>query len=200
MHASRTPPPGYVVVGTTVLRGRLVVWLNLLSLPLFAVSGALLLTLARALRPDRMGGGMRFASMGDLAWFAVGFGAGAILTPLVVVLAHEAIHGLGFWLSTRARPVFGVRIWYVYASAPGWYLPRHHYLALGLAPLVVLTVVGLVLSLLLPPPLALLAAFGTAVNAAASIGDAYLCAHVAGLPRTAVVADERDRCTYYAPA
>jgi hypothetical protein len=52
MRASRTPPTGYVPAFTVTLSRRLVIWLNLASLPLLAVWAALFVSLAGALRPD----------------------------------------------------------------------------------------------------------------------------------------------------
>ena len=52
----------------------------------------------------------------------------------VVVLAHEAVHGLGFWAITRRRPVFGFRGLYAFAGAPGWYIPCGQYALVGRRP------------------------------------------------------------------
>jgi len=35
----------------------------------------------------------------------------------VVLLAHELVHGAFFWIFSRSRPVFGLRIGYAYAAA-----------------------------------------------------------------------------------
>jgi len=47
-----------------------------------------------------------------------------------------------FWVFTRSRPVFGLRGWYAFAAAPGWFLTRGQYLVTILAPFLILSVLG----------------------------------------------------------
>ena len=70
---------------------------------------------------------------------------------MVVFVLHEAVHGLFFWLYTRDRPRFGFKGWYLYASAPGWYLSRNRFLVVGLSPLVTMTAAALGLAMVVPP-------------------------------------------------
>lgn len=83
--------------------------------------------------------------------FSFAYIIGAVVAiPLVVVL-HEAVHGIAFWAFTRQRPRFGWKGWFVYTAAPeGAYLARNPYIVVTLAPLVVLTVLGLGIAPLLP--------------------------------------------------
>lgn len=80
----------------------------------------------------------------------------AIPVTLVVVFVaaivlHEGVHGLFFYLFTGKRPVYGIGLGYAYAAAPEWYIPRNRYLVIALAPLLLLTLLGLALLAWLPP-------------------------------------------------
>ena len=68
----------------------------------------------------------------------------------VMIYLHEGIHGLGFWLATKTRPVFGLRLYYAYAAAPEWYIPRNQFLLISLAPLLLLSAVYVFLMAVVP--------------------------------------------------
>jgi hypothetical protein len=96
----------------------------------------------------------------------------AIVALVLVMLIHELVHGLFFWWFSGQRPTFGAKGLFVYAAAPSEvYFPRNRYLIVGIAPLVLLTLVGLLLMLIIPviavPILSLFIAF----NAAGAAGD-----------------------------
>lgn len=117
----------------------------------------------------------------------------------VTVIVHEAIHGLCFWFLTRQRPVFGLRGLYAFAGAPGWYFTRGQYAVAALAPLVVITVLGLALVPVAPSPLVLALPFVVAFNAAGSIGDlagvVWLLTKQPGI----LVCDSGEAVTVYQP-
>lgn len=186
--------------GTVVMSRRLVIWLNLACLPLLVVWAVFFWSLTRLLRPHLFEYHARFTSVGDAMVFLGAVAAGMILTPLLVMALHEGVHGLFFWLFTKSRPVFGLKVWYAYASAPGWYLTRGQFLAVSAAPLVVISLVGLGLIAVLPAPAAVLALLGVILNAAGAVGDLFLCARGLAAPASAVVEDQRDRTTFYVPA
>jgi hypothetical protein len=43
---------------------------------------------------------------------------GALGLTVIVLIIHEIIHGLFFWIFSRGRPVFALRPLYAYAGAP----------------------------------------------------------------------------------
>lgn len=198
LRAYRRPPEGCRRAGGISLRGnrRLPLWLNLLAIPwLFAcvVGYGLLAALVRRSAPSWSGQ----VSLTPLSAVLL---LGAVAAGLVLVAAgHEAVHGLAFWLFTGSRPVFGVGRWYAYTSAPGWYLRRAQFLTVLLAPLFVFTAAGLPLLAIGGPRVAAATLAALVVNAAAAIGDLYLCLRVGALPRTAVVEDQRDGVSWYLP-
>ena len=69
---------------------------------------------------------------------------------LVMIVLHEGLHGLFFWLFTREKPKFAFKGFYAYAAMPDWYLPKKEYLITALAPLVGITLLGVLGLALLP--------------------------------------------------
>ena len=201
MRASRTAPAGYAAAGAITLAGndRLKRGLGVAQLLALAVSAVVFLALAGAVRPDLAEVGVAVRGVGDLVMLAVGFVA-VLLTLPATILVHEAVHAALFWMFTRARPQVGVKGWYAYASAPGWYLSRNSYLVVGLGPFVVVTLVAIGLLRVLPPLGVGLAVIAAIVNAAGSVGDLYLCARVGRAPRSAVVEDRADGITWHVDA
>lgn len=199
MRASRTPPPGYVPSGTVALEGnrRLLVWLNVLSLPLLVIAGVLFGYLATLVRPDGFAFEVPIMSRLDALVFLSLAVSGVVGVPAALIVVHELLHGAGFWAFTRSRPVFGFKGWYAYASAPGWFLSRGQAFTVLLAPLVAISLGGLALVALLPAPVAGLVLLGTIMNAASSTGDLFLFARLLRAPRSAVVEDTPTGMNWY---
>ena len=93
--------------------------------------------------------------------------------------------------------MFGVRIFYAYAAAPEWYIPRGQYAIVGLAPLVVITIVGLALLLVTPSPAVWAVVFVVALNAAGSIGDLLAVAWLLAQRSATLACDKGDAITLY---
>jgi len=118
---------------------------------------------------------------------------------LVMVLVHEGLHGLFFWLITHHRPSFGFRGYYAFASAPGWYIPRNPYLLVGLAPFVLITVIGLGLIAVAPYGFILPLLLLISMNAAGAVGDLMVVAWLLGKPSWFLVQDYGDGVSLYGP-
>jgi len=165
------------------------------SMAAFFLFGWLALALLTALRAD-LGSVSIQVGAGNLLPFLLGFVALLAMT----VIVHEAIHGLFFWLFTRERPRFGFKGLYAYAAAPDWYLPRRQHLIVTLAPLVVISVIGLlgmwVASAAVVIPLMLV----VVLNAAGAVGDLVTAAWLLAQPATTLVRDSGDAITLYRPA
>jgi hypothetical protein len=171
---------------------RKLILLNLIGAALFFGLGWVFLTTALNLRPDLGDGIMIYATqwtplviLGNLAGMAV------------MVLIHELVHGLFFWAYTLARPVIGLKLFYAYAAAPGWYLPRGRYLIVALAPLVLLTGFGYAALLVITPIAALPLLFGITMNAAGSVGDIAVVIWLLRHPGPALVEDVGDAVHLY---
>jgi hypothetical protein len=191
-------PPEYQAVGTFDIRhSRLaLVWLNLGGLVLLFISFALFDAAARALNPR-----LAASTVSTFAWEGVlgvlVFAVSVLAINIAVVVLHEGVHGVFFWLFTRQRPVFAFRWAYASAAAPGWYIPRLPFLWVGLSPLVLLSLLGVALMPFLPPGwMPALVGFLT-FNAAGAVGDLYICAWALTQPADCYVQDAGDRVSLY---
>lgn len=151
---------------------------------LFLVSAGLFAQLALVLRQE---GEIEFSFNADFAtlfWL--------VLVLLLTGVVHEAIHGLCFWLLAKGRPTFGVKWFYAYAAAPGWYLPRSTYFVIALAPLVALTIAGIILIPLVTNTALPFLLMGLILNFAGSVGDLALVAWLLGKRQAMYINDYGD--------
>jgi hypothetical protein len=124
-----------------------------------------------------------------LSWGLVLLVVGANILAYIVVLAlHEAVHALAFAL-VGGRPVFGAKWPFaLYCGAPNQLFTRNAYLAVGLAPLVVISLAGIVLIFLAPmlAPFVQLALIG---NLSGACGDLWAARILFGQPPTVLLQD-----------
>lgn len=196
MRATQTLPAGYSVSGAINLKEnrRLLIALNLLGLPWAAVCAVFFIAMAFLLHGPSSSGDFTLT----LPFLALGI-VGLIVTTAVTLVLHELVHGVFFWLFTRARPRFGIGLTYAYAAAPGWYIPRGRFLTTGLAPLIVLTAAGLLVLPIVPYPAAILLLVALFVNAAGAIGDLYMVWRIVLAPRGVLIEDQGDGVRWFAP-
>jgi hypothetical protein len=176
MQPTQTLPPDYTPYFTLDLSKskRLVLLLNVLAIGLFIGFGYLFLRAAILILPDGY-----TAVQDDGFWSTLGY---SLLAYLLMLVLHELVHGLFFWLFTRERARFGFKGAYAFATAPGWYFSKRHYLAVGLAPLI-----------LLPWLVA------TAGNASGAIGDLLIVGWLLTQPEPVLIQDQGDAVTAYRP-
>lgn len=159
--------------------------LNLVSLPLFVLFGGFFVYIAAALKPDIMSiVFLKDPSAQPLVLYLDLFCVVAGMTIL-----HEAVHGMFFWIFTQSKPVFGIRLLFAYAGAPGWYIPRNQYAIIGLAPVVLISVTGLLLLPFTSLLVAQLLLLAMVMNAAGAIGDLYVCGKVLNHPDDVLIQD-----------
>ncbi len=195
MRAVKTLPAGYAEAGKIDLDNNRVAlfWLNVAGLVLLFPTGWLLWLAVFWLRPD-------FRMQGTVSGGEFFLLIAAMLVALVVmVVVHEAIHGIFFWLFTRERPVFGFKGWYAYAAAPGWYIPRAAYFVAALAPLVLMTLGGLALLPLVPEWLLLVVLFIVWINAVGAVGDIAVVGWLLLQPASVLAQDLGDAVILYRP-
>ena len=119
---------------------------------------------------------------------------------VAVLIVHELVHGLFYWLFSSRRPKFGVQGFLPYAAAPiGVYFPRKQFLAIGLAPLVVLTAVGLLLVAITPTALVPFLFFFVAFNAAGAGGDLIMAIQLMSFASETLMEDSDTGVTIYRP-
>ena len=124
----------------------------------------------------------------------------AVVALALVMLIHELVHGVFFWWFAGQRPTFGVKGLYVYAAAPpDVYFPRNQYLIVGIAPLVLLTLFGLLLVVIVPvvavPILSLFIAF----NAAGAAGDLVMAVRLLSYSPDTLMQDNGSGVIVYGP-
>lgn len=192
-------PEGYELKATWDLSEdrKAKVFLSLASLGLFILFWALFNGLLQVVRPD---------SNNLILGFTVNFTDPLSLFISVLVLIfvtigmiflHEAIHGLFFWLITREKPRFGFKVVYAFAGAPGWYITKQPYIIVGIAPLVVITLVGFLLLLFVPSGWILPLLLFMTMNASGASGDIYTVFWLLSKPDNILVNDSGDRVKIY---
>lgn len=197
MQATRTLPPGFDLLGSISLNGnrRLLILLNLLGIPWAILCAVFFIVMGSVLD------GLRFSGSVTLTLPGLLLGLLALtLTFIVTLILHEVTHGLFFWLFTRARPRFGFKGVYAYAAAPGWYFPRPQFIIIGLAPLIALSVLGLLAWPLVPYPGSIALFFALFTNATGAIGDLYLTTRLFFVPRGVLIEDLGEGIRWFAPA
>jgi hypothetical protein len=196
-HATQTLPAGYVPSGSIDLENnqRAMLVLGIASIVALLLFGGLSLFMLGLLRPDVSTGSFSFGFVEII----IGIVALVVLTFVMIVL-HELIHGLFFWLFTRTRPAFGFKGAYAYAAAPGWYIPRSQYIIVGLAPLVLITLGGFALLVVVPAWLIPALLFVVVMNGAGAVGDIAVVGWLLVQPRATLVHDLGDAVAIYRPA
>lgn len=159
--------------------------LNIIALPLFVVFGWIFVKIGILLRPDIADKLLTLQMPSQPLGFFLVF----LVVIIGTMLVHEIIHGLFFWKFTRSRPIFGMKLLFAYAGAPGWYIPRNQYAIIGVAPFIVISIAGFVAVALTPLPWSQLALFGIAMNAAGAGGDFYVSGKVMCQSRDVLIQD-----------
>ena len=197
MKPTQSLPAHYQPAGTFDLRNnsQALLQLNILGFVLFAVSAYIFGSVLYSLRPDeaQVGLSFGFTNLGGIfqALLAV------IAATAVMIVLHEAVHGLFFWLFTRAIPQFAFKGMYAYAAAPQWYLPKAHYLVVALAPLVLLSLAGIALMLVVPQDWFIILLLFLVTNASGAIGDLWVTGWLMRQPNTCYANDHGDSLTLY---
>jgi hypothetical protein len=189
---SRTLPANYQEQPRPEFTPGLAFILNAGAVVLFVVFGLFFCGTALWLRPETLR-----ALLGVLLSGVVLVVPGALALSVATVVLHELVHGAAFWLITRERPLYGRNGLYAYATMPGWYMPRNHYLAVALAPAVLLSLLGLLLLPLVPTPLLPILVFVLTMNAGGAssdfLGSLWLLQH----PATLVVLETEESMRIY---
>jgi hypothetical protein len=194
-------PSGYTLRASLNLSRSLLalIGVNLFGVLVLLAAGYGLLYAMVSMRPDSslaktISVGIR--SGGDAAIFIVGI----IVIMAAVIILHEATHGLFFWMLTGDKPLFGFKGVYAYAAAPRWFIPRPQYALIGLAPLLLLTLLGLALTPILPDTFLLPVFAFMLLNASGAAGDILVVAWLFTRRRGVLARDSGDAISLYEPA
>jgi hypothetical protein len=197
MHATRILPSNYHHQKTLDLsNSRIVLWLNLAAIPLLFLFGwffGRVFILFRSINPFPNG------FWGVVTTFSIWDLIALIFSIIIMLVFHELIHGLFFWLFTHERPKFALKSGYAFAAAPEWYLPKFQYIIVGLSPFVLISIICIVLVTFMPsqtvPYLLVIATF----NAAGALGDMIVVAWVFWQSNTILMRDQGDKFSSFAP-
>ena len=120
-----------------------------------------------------------------------------VVVTVIMPALHELVHGVVAALF-GGRPVYGIGPGVAFCHVPEL-MGRWQYAAIAAAPLLVLSLAGVLAMPLLPPALrgANLALLVT--NAVGAVGDLAALVEVARLPRGALIADTGDGFEAYVP-
>jgi hypothetical protein len=124
---------------------------------------------------------------------------GLVILSVGMLLLHEALHGICFWIFTGSQPHFAFKAYYAYASIPGWYLPKVQYLVSALSPFLFITIVGLILLATLPATWFIPLLFVIVMNAAGSVGDLVVAAWLLGRHKGVLAQDRGDAVSLFEP-
>jgi hypothetical protein len=197
---TRTLPANHVLKDTIDLtKDRRAIWvLNVVGLVLFLISACLMIWLTAVIRPTTTWQVFTFSSsnLGSL----VGLLAWIIGITVVMLVIHEAIHGVFFWIFTRSRPRFGFRGYYAFAAAPDWYIPRRLYLVVALAPVVLMSLAGISAVFIIADNLLPALLFLVSMNFSGSVGDMMVAAWMLRNPADVLAQDYGDGVRFYRPA
>ncbi|MCP5097424.1 MAG: DUF3267 domain-containing protein [Chloroflexi bacterium] len=191
--ATKTLPENYTYYHALELSSwKVTIATNVFGIALLFIFGWMFMGIAAAINPAFF--------MLELTLFARLLSIQAfIITTGLVVIFHEICHGIFFWIFTRERPIIGFNLLYAYASAPGWHFPRNQFILIGIAPFVIITLLGIggifFANLLMVPRLIL----AMTVNAAGSIGDLLVIAWLISQPAKTLVQDDGPKITLYHP-
>lgn len=125
---------------------------------------------------------------------------GIVVALALVMLIHEPVHGLCYWHFSGKRPTLGITWLGIYVGAPSEvYFPRNQYLIVGIAPLVLLTVVGLLLVPIVPVVLVPILMLFVAFNAAGAAGDLIMVARLLSYSPNTLMQDMGTSVIVYGP-
>jgi hypothetical protein len=121
---------------------------------------------------------------------------GIVIALIIVPVLHEAVHGLAAMLA-GVRPSFGIGPGFAYTTFPDP-VGKRAYLTIGLAPLLVLSAVGVPLAAIWEAATGPILFF-LIVNAAGAIGDLWMSWRSVLQPADALFVDLADGFAVYIP-
>ncbi len=186
-------PPGYTPAGgVSIMKPsdilQMLIWS--IVLPVICILAILLI-----LRPQLSSGGAFEFTTGSVFSFL----GGLLLVTAGMLVLHEGLHGLVFWLTTREAPKFAFK-WYYASASPGeWLLPRRPFLIATLLPLVAITLAGLLLLPFAGASWRFLLILLIVFNASGAAGDLLVALRLFKLPPETLSRDSGSEVTFFTP-
>ena len=188
---TRQLPEGYRLTYSLRLKAdkSALFWMQAATIPAFILSAWFFAWLVLEFRADAIPGIGRINNLVLLL--------GLVAVNLIVLVIHELTHGLFIWVFTRQRPVYGWRWFYAYAGAPDWYFDKLRYIVIALAPLVMISAIGILLILVSPAPVVWALLGITVFNATGAVGDLWLVLKSLFEPGDVLIRDTGDGFEFY---
>lgn len=192
-------PDGFHPAGEFNLKNnnRVMVLLNIVGFILFLAAAVLVKIYTSQVRPDITGVVFSF-EVDNLAQAGL-FILLLLLDLVLLVIFHEGVHGLCFWLITGKRPVFSLGPGYAAAAAPGCYIRRGPYMVTALSPLIVLTAAGMLLIPFVSMGILFHVTLITVMNIAGAVGDLWVAGGIITRRGPLLVQDHGDRVEVFQP-
>jgi hypothetical protein len=198
MKSTRSLPQHYRLFKRLSIRENApLLMLNIVSLAALGLMTVFLLLLIGWTRPGDVADIFTISIEGTSNFLVVILILLAATAAMMVV--HEAFHGLCFWYFTGTRPKYGFRGAYAFAAAPDWYISRTPYLITSLAPLIGITLIGMVLLVWMPARWVPLIMLVVALNASGAVGDLWVAWWLLRCPAEAFGNDQGDVTSLYIP-
>jgi hypothetical protein len=190
MRAINDLPTNYHLLSTLNLsEKKVVIYLNLAAIPLLFVFGYIfifVINLQRSYSPSKVG------IIGFFTSFSFWELIPLLLSIIFMLVLHELIHGIFFYLFTHQWPRFALKSGYAFAAAPGWYLPYSKYIIVGLSPILLISFAAIILCWVISPSLIPYLLLIATFNAAGSLGDLIVVGWVLKQSATTYILDEGD--------
>lgn len=191
-------PSGYRFLGRlNLLNRKKSLQLGIFSLLALIVCGLLFVRIGTFIRPDSYIPGLiqQLSKAYDASPFILIFALIAVLA--VMGCLHEAIHGLFMRVFTGKRPRFGFKIHPYAALPPDTYTTRNRGILISLAPLIIITVLGIPILLVFPLSYLWIPISFLSFNSAASVGDVLIVGWLLKFkPNTLWGADDTSNVIY----
>ncbi len=112
---------------------------------------------------------------------------GVIIGGFFILIIHELIHGLFFWLFSRKKVKFGFKQGLAYATCPGFLFSKKQFFITLSSPFIVITAILLMLQYSLFHPMVIL--FLISWHASACAGDFYMIKIIIKAPANILIED-----------
>jgi hypothetical protein len=122
-----------------------------------------------------------------------------IFTIVFILLLHEGIHAFFFWIFSKQKPVVGFKGAYAYASMPGWYFPRIQYLIIGISPLILITLMGILLIAIAPLSALSMVLVALVINTSGAVGDLVVVIWLLTKPVSTLALDQINTIEFFVP-
>jgi hypothetical protein len=197
MNATQSLPPNYHPSGRFDLKNlKLLFIMNLIVLVLMVFAIWFFSWIIVQIRTEAVG--IFQFSFSNISSILISLGK-LFFSIVAVLVIHEGIHAFFFWFFSGQRPVIGFKGAYAYASMPGWYFPRNQYLVIGISPLILITLFGILLIAILPVAALTMVLISLVINTSGAVGDLVVVTWLMTKPVSTLALDQIDTIEFFTP-